>query len=669
MDRQTLFCKCAWTLCGGILISWAFLLYGYSDSYTYLTAVEVLLGITGLLLIVGYWTIQNSLRLKQLEILTLCLTLLGFLVWCWIQIRIAPSYGTDEVAFDQYAAQLFMHGHNPYTASMVPSFNLFHVSPNGYTFRLNGTPVTQLSYPSLSFLVYLPLLSLGITAQAGIIMNCLAWCVAITTAFFLLPRTLRPLALLFSCLSVYTGFAVGGVTDALYIPLLLVATYKWDSFNKLEGWMTWRAPVFMGLALGIKQTPWLVFAFLLAAIYLDNYHVEKQVQASLSAAWKYAWRTLVIFILPNLYFMFISLHAWVHGMLTPLEGNIVPAGQGWIGLSNFLGIGGGNLQLYSLLGLSLLALIFSLAIWTYPLLKPVMVFLPSIVLFFTQRSFANYLVMLLLPLLTTATSLTYRNNETPEQERRFRFIALPVLLFSGLLGFSLFVTQPLTLRIQSVQTTGQLATVVRVNVLVTNLTKKSMHLIFASESGGAISAPWNVIHGPKRLNSNLTATYQISAPNFFAQPQLTSGFQIVALTENPNAMNVSRTFSPTNWHTELVPQAINKPVVIGVPKTIKVQVVNSLNQPIYQSGVPVYMGQIIYAQSGIQFSQAVINGSNVGQTPVMAVTNSLGTATFSITGTQSTVDPVYFEANLVNQDLHYPYGYSPILAIQFVSSK
>ena len=39
-----------------------------------------------------------------------------------------PGYGTDELAFDQYAAQLFAHFHNPYQHSMAPSLAMFHVS-------------------------------------------------------------------------------------------------------------------------------------------------------------------------------------------------------------------------------------------------------------------------------------------------------------------------------------------------------------------------------------------------------------------------------------------------------------------------------------------------------------------------------------------------------------
>src|SRR5260370_842924 len=76
--------------------------------------------------------------------------------------------GTAEIAFDQYAAQLALHGLNPYLHSMGPSFPLFHVSPNGSRLKRNGQPITSLSYPALSFEAYLPLLALGVTTQAAV---------------------------------------------------------------------------------------------------------------------------------------------------------------------------------------------------------------------------------------------------------------------------------------------------------------------------------------------------------------------------------------------------------------------------------------------------------------------------------------------------------------------
>ena len=102
----------------------------------------------------------------QLGWVTLTAVIAALAIWSYFQVFTAPDYGTDEIAFDQYAAQLALHGINPYLHSMAPAFPLFHVSPNGYTFQLNGQPVTALSYPALAFEAYLPLLAAGVTTQA-----------------------------------------------------------------------------------------------------------------------------------------------------------------------------------------------------------------------------------------------------------------------------------------------------------------------------------------------------------------------------------------------------------------------------------------------------------------------------------------------------------------------
>ena len=70
--------------------------------------------------------------------------------------------------------------------------------------------------------------------------------------------------------------------------------------------------------------------------------------------------------------------------------------------------------------------------------------------------------------------------------------------------------------------------------------------------------------------------------------------------------------------------------------------------------MPVYLGQIIYAQQGLQFSQAFINNGQQGQTPVEARTNKRGVATFTIRSPVGGSDPVYFEANLVKPALPIP---------------
>ena len=167
-------------------------------------------------------------------------------LWSYFQVFIAPDYGTDEIAFDQYAAQLALHGINPYLHSMAPAFPLFHVSPNGYTFQLNGQPVTTLSYPALSFEAYLPLLALGLTTQAAVWIDVAAWALGAVILYAVLPRKLAPLAAVVASVDIYISYAAGGVTDSLFVPLLVGAAVGWDRFASSRGPAAWRGPVLDG---------------------------------------------------------------------------------------------------------------------------------------------------------------------------------------------------------------------------------------------------------------------------------------------------------------------------------------------------------------------------------------------------------------------------------------
>jgi uncharacterized membrane protein len=665
--------RSSWILVGATVISWAFLLYGYSDTYPWLSWVEVIVSFYGLGSLVAAWLHRGDGFPSSLGWVTLGVTLVAFILWCWIQIRVAPAYGTDESAFDQFAAQLVTQGHNPYTASMAPSFNLFHVSPNGYTFRLNGSPVTQLSYPALSFLLYVPFLLIGWSSQLAIGVNVLAWALAVIVSYWLLPRAVKPLAIVLGSLGIYTGFAVGGVTDMLYVPFLVVAVYQWDRALEREGWHRWIVPVAMGIALAIKQTPWFILPFLLAGLYLEAKQRGWTRGESVRGVWGYVWRTGVVFLVPNAVFIVASPSAWLRGVVTPMFGNAVPAGQGWVALSNFLALGGGSLKTYTILVLSVYLCSVVLFVLTYPRSKPVAILLASLVLFFSERSFSNYFVMLLLPMMVAATSIRWNRDAIPSlgthlwatTQRRLSVVGSLILVGGALILVSTY-RQPIELQIQSVATTGQLATVLQVTTLVTNTTGHSLHPIFSSESGASITAPWNVITGPAVLGAGASTTYVLQAPNFFAQPSLSGGFQMVALTESPPAMSVSLPYIPTTLHVNLNPEAVNKPVPVGDPVTFTAQILSSTNHPVDRAGVPVYLGQISYTQQGLVFGEAVINQGQIGQTPVEALTNAQGIATFVVTGTQPSINPVYFEANLVNSQASYPYGYSDIVPIRFI---
>ena len=658
-------------LVGGVIIAWAFLLFGYNDSYPWLSLVEVVLGLGGIVVVASALVLGDDDVAPWVGAAALGLSCVAFFLWCWIQIRVAPSYGTDESAFDQYAAYLFTHGHNPYTSSMAPAFPMFHVSPDGYTFRLNGTPITQLSYPALSFLVYVPLLLLGLSSQVAIMVNVAAWAAAIVLAYVYLPRSLKPLAVVLGSYSIYTGFAVGGVTDALYVPLLIVAVYRWDRWAESRGWARWLAPAAMGLTISIKQTPWFVLPFLVAGLLLESRYLGRSMREGLRQASDYLVRTGIVFGVANAYFVVIDPRAWLSGVMTPFTGHLVPAGEGLVAISDFLGVGGGSILAYSFLVFAVTLLSVTIFVLGYPRTKPLLVFFPTIILFFASRSYSNYLVMLLLPSLVAACSLRSAPAPGPRlrlgQLSRSTRIALAgsVTLAAVALVTVVSIAQPAKIQIKGVTTTGQLATVIDTQIVVTNRTGHAFTPVFSVQTGGALTAPWNVISGPTSLSAHEEASYVLQAPNFFAQPSLTGGFQVVVLTTSPAAMSVSPPFTPTLWHLNVDPAAVNTPVAVNQTVKLQVEVLSPTDRPIQVAGIPVYLGQVSYTQQGLVFSEADINDAAEGQTPVEAPTDAHGVATFRVKSSVSSIDPVYFEANLVNGVSQYPYGYSNILPIRF----
>jgi hypothetical protein len=219
--------------------------------------------------------------------------------------------------------------------------------------------------------------------------------------------------------------------------------------------------------------------------------------------------------------------------------------------------------------------------------------------------------------------------------------------------------------ILSARTTGQLATVNQLTVSVTNRSDRSVRPAFTIQESATMTAFWRRVHGPPVLGAHQKAAYTIQAPSYFAMPSITNGFQVLAFSREPPTVSRTGAYVASVWRVVLLPSTINQPVARGQTFTVHAEIVNRLDQPVRAANVPVYLGQVIYAQGGTQISQAFINTGNGGQTPVSALTNARGIATFTIKSPLAPDDPVYFEANLVKSGSDYPYGYSPILAVRF----
>ena len=162
-----------WTLVGVVILNWSVTLFGAASIYWHDMVLVIIAGFWGMAVVIISW-----LDLEDFPALSrwrnhfawanalLVIVLMG--AWAIVQFHGQPAYTTDELSFDQFAAQLVAHGlHNPYVHSMANAGPAFRLSPDGYTYTLGGHPVLQLSYPSLSFLIYVPFILLGWTNEVA----------------------------------------------------------------------------------------------------------------------------------------------------------------------------------------------------------------------------------------------------------------------------------------------------------------------------------------------------------------------------------------------------------------------------------------------------------------------------------------------------------------------
>ena len=673
-----------WTLVGVVILNWSITLYGPASVYPLIALLVILAGFWGMAVAIVSW-----LDLDQYPSLArwsttfawanaiLVVVMMG--AWTFVQFHNAPAYNTDELSFDQYAAQLVAHGlHNPYVHSMAPAGPLFRLSPDGYTYTLTGMPVLQVSYPSLSFLIYVPFILLGWTNEVGASVNVMGWVITVLLMFWLLPRNLRPAVLILSSVNVYLAFAAGGVTDMLYIPLLVLAAYRWDRFGRSR--VSYLGPVAMGLAMAVKQTPWPLIAFVLCALAYDEYDRSGDATRALRRAGRYLGIAVAVFLIPNLPYIIASPSAWANGVFVPFVKNLVPAGQGIVSLTLFTHLGGGSLMGYTLLTVAIALLLLVAFVGTYPLLRPATFMLPPIAYFFASRSQTNYLISFIPVALVGA--VTAGRPAVPRRALgyathfagilRNRYWGFAVSGLAALAAIAAIYTfssgSPLKLTVVGKQTTGYLGGIRTLFVRVHNSSGRPQKPGYSVQTSGGDTAFWFVHRGPKTIAPGQTATVELVTPNYPAEPGLSAGFSVVAFTDSPASVSVSNRFLVNLWRLATLPQAFDGPVPVGKRILLRVQVLNHFNGAVRKAGVPVYMGQVMYRSTGVTRGSARINNHLPGKGQIVARTNKQGIATFYIMGTKPSIVPVTFSAHLINRDGNYVYGSSGYTNVRFERS-
>jgi hypothetical protein len=127
-------------------------------------------------------------------------------------------------------------------------------------------------------------------------------------------------------------------------------------------------------------------------------------------------------------------------------------------------------------------------------------------------------------------------------------------------------------------------------------------------------------------------------------------------------VSVSQPYAPKTWHGGFDPESIDSIVPVGKTVNFHVQLLNSWDQPIAKSDVPITVSQSLSGESAV----AELNGGPAGERET-AVTNSRGVADFQIVGVKTTsTAPLMLSANLPD---YGGFGYrrlgGPTLLIRF----
>ena len=467
-----------------------------------------------------------------------------------VAIHVRRYYTTDSAAFNHLATRLLLHGKDPYEASLTSAATLLNPPSDYWTYLANGGHITQFGYPAGSFLLEAPAWALGFHHELADWIDLVAWVAAGILLFVLLPVGLRWLAILLFMASAFVGtFSTGG-TDALFLPFLVVAVWRWDRFGsgKGAGVAGWIGPLALGVACSIKQTPWFCVPILVIGLGIE---ATRRGESPWRLPARYLAVVLGVFAAFNLPFVIWGPRAWVNGVLLPFTKPLVADGQGLVTLAIHGLTGGVVLPLLSVAGLlAYLALLAAFVVW-YPAMKVVWLFVLPIVLLVPARSFSSYLLDFFPAALVAAVSVArvprapraVRPDAKPARRRWMAWAAVgaPALAAAVVCGLA-FSSAPLDVSVVGVRTSQATLRLDAVRVTVHNLTGQRLIPHFLVEIGTPHPTGfWTVVTpgGPFALGPGATATVTLRPNQFTWSPPHGAHWLVEAYTTSPNALSTS----------------------------------------------------------------------------------------------------------------------------------
>ena len=522
-----------------------------------LAPLFVLAGLVG---IIACWLVADP-RSHVLQWAGLGAAVLAVGVPQAIGIHIRRYFTTDSAAFNQLAARVLLQGKNPYTTSMNGATYLLNPPSHFWTYMADGGHVTQFSYPAASFLLEIPARALGFHHGLADWIDLVAWLVTGLLLFLLLPVSLRWLATLVLLAGAFVGTFSNGGTDALFIPFLVVAVWRWDRFGtgRAAGVANWIGPVALGLACAVKQTPWFCLPLLLIGLGIE---ARRRGEPVLRVPARYLALAVGVFAVCNLPFVIWGPSAWVDGVLLPFTKPLVADGQGLVTVAIHGLTGGVVLPLLSVAGaLAYVALLAAFVVW-YPAMKVVWLLVLPIVLLIPGRSISSYLIDLFPAALVAVVSVgriegaevtqgvaRVTRLDTGPPVRRWAVraaVGVPVLASAAVCAVA-FTSAPLDVYVDGVRTSQATLRLDAVTVTVHNssgqqVTPRFMVVLDSSHPSGF----WAPAHGsnPLVVGAGATATVTLEPPEFTWSPLHGAHWLVEAYTTPPDALSTS---APQTW--------------------------------------------------------------------------------------------------------------------------
>lgn len=420
---------------------------------------------------------------------------------------------TDGHVFMETAARYLINGQNPYAMGLAEGFRTYRLPLSHVTPLLDGDFSDRQAYPPLSFLVLVPALLAHVPTYT---VYAAAFLAAVAITVRKAPWWARPLVVaLFTLDEAYFSFSFGGVTDTVWVFLIVGAIVWWRSRPTA-------AAILVGLACAYKQHPW----FLVPLLVLRVAH-ENQERPWGRSALRFLALVGGVFALVNLPFVLLGPHRWLLGITEPLSAPMVQLSEG---LTAFSMTGwvvmprrGTTLIFWSTYALAILAYARhprTLRDWSWVV--------PAVVLWFGYRALMSYWYFFAVMAVAALASRAPEDEEVDESSSwRPELIGAGALVTGIALFFAWCSTRPAPF---DVALAGPLEAwdrrVFVARVKVTNRLERTMFPQFWVQSSGQQPLPWVIDFGPHELDAGKSAEYIIRASHHFKEFDAVEGARL-----------------------------------------------------------------------------------------------------------------------------------------------